>query len=288
MKQYKFKKGQEIYLALDSFSKRTLFNEVFGWKISKDGVCYEIDKEYASAFVYFYRRFGASIIGHDDYKTLCHYILTTPVKGYYLSVYFESYGFISFALYCEDKNLQWDIIHEERKIVMEYFDGLKAWAKENNREYFIPLNEGEEKTERKYLEWFEQNKSIFESWDDTKVNQKKAVKMFYNEMEIKSKETREAYPIPFPENTKNDNTPLKDSIMEIFKKALKELLKPVYIRDTYCNINGYYNGIITAKNSCVPYKFAGYGYEEPKPKETKAKKEAKPDIVVNIGKKGIK
>ncbi len=49
---------------------------------------------YDSLFVYLFRRFGPPMVGSDDYKDLCRYLLTTNDKEVFVSVRLASYGFI--------------------------------------------------------------------------------------------------------------------------------------------------------------------------------------------------
>lgn len=227
MEQRKFTK---LYRVLDDYDVLT---RLFGEK-NENG-----KQMYANAFVYFYRRFGAPINPCDEYKQLAFYCLTTDNPKYALTVSFGSFGFMSVFLYSTDKNLYWLIQKEQRQYIWDYLREKEKWVAEQDASYVSPnlfLNPTKrelKKLNKFFHQWQEVNRERLKSIQDNK----ELSELFQKEMEEKYETIGKNYPIPAPEKNPFP-TPLLDEGTKVLEASLRELLKPVFIRDTVCNILG--------------------------------------------------
>jgi hypothetical protein len=162
------------------------------------------------ALSYLYRRFGPPIWGSDSYKDLCAYYLTTEDPKIFLWLHLGGNGLFLSTGYVV-KN---EIIEEIHKPINEWWKAYKDW-------------------------WCKQHPE-FEEWEDTEENRKKASELFWNEQEDlmdKAAEEIGKFPRRRSENWR-ENDGLIKHVNQVLFNAMKELERPVYIRDCAINIFG--------------------------------------------------
>lgn len=183
-----------------------------------------------TAFGYLWRRFGPPVYGADPHKDLVSYILTTREKGVYLLLRLAAGS-------------------------LEYSVGyLISEAIEN--EYRQPQTEWAERWDAWFLE---QNPGILEQDEET------AGKLYW-EWKMSDERLKEAYAAigPFPRVRYDEDwrtaAPIKRQVNQALFDGLKELLRPIHIRDTEFNILGYVSQQGPRLGRPVkPSRFAGLG-----------------------------
>jgi len=139
MKQAPFKKGMQTFGGTGFFT------------LSKEDVQEIVPNyDYGHTFAYLWRRFGPSIYGSDGYKELVSYVLTTKMKGVYLTCdcYLRSYIAFGIGLSKEiyEKILQDCMKHREdwpaymNEIYKALLDAIRELKRPTNvRDWFINI-----------------------------------------------------------------------------------------------------------------------------------------------------
>ena len=192
------------------------------------------------AFSYLWRRFGPPWFGSDPHKDLCEYVLTTDDPDVFLRVYPCGTGFPHGFGYCAHPLIR--------------------------KEYDKPFREAE----KRFEEWWWDNK--FDAWwtslnagefdSENKAQRDLVGKRFWSDRSSRKVmdefvETGAEWP-----NRRDPDAHWTgcDGIVYRVNKALfdamKDLLRPVYIRDAAINILGRCGDL---EDSVEPSKYAGYG-----------------------------
>lgn len=216
------------------------------------------DPDFSLLFTYMFRRFGAPFLPQDDYKELCKYVLTTPMKNVYLSIHPTASNYNFGFIYPQGtiQKIEWGNYPERIK----WCQRMQKWAKKNHAVnifggvlsnlsiYTKPDKKGNCTIEgrKKILFMAEINKWLFTSypeWAGDKVvvpadKQQEVIKEFieYKEDEL-GKYTKLYQKVEkIPKMQSKEGLKLKKHIIKAISVTAKDLLKPTYIRDVYFNV----------------------------------------------------
>jgi hypothetical protein len=188
-------------------------------------------------FIYLFRRFGYPRFGWDDQKQLVLYRITTPMPGVILLIEPDVTGAFTFA-YILRKDIAEAYAEEDRKPFTERYKRFEAWAIAKGIEtihtYYEPDND---KLQRVWRTWTAANE------DNDFETQNEAEQTFYNEQAeitatlLKEYAKIEPYAKPIPLMDQPDNSIMKQCHMALCK-TIKDLLRPVHVRDVMINIKG--------------------------------------------------
>lgn len=193
----------------------------------------------ADLFSYMFRRFGPPTVGSDDFKQLAQYYITTPIEGLFLGV--SPYMGLSEACnfrYCVDREIASRISSLERGPFIEWRNAAGRWYHENHLE-LIPqvLHETIVDSEGSPLGlWYD-----FSYWDGVVADDGTRF-----ELQPVWDAAFASYPDPKPEPF---DCQLKKDCLEALTVAMKDLLRPTYVRDVYFNALGHIGDqdIVTAE-----------------------------------------
>lgn len=182
-------------------------------------------------FAYLWRRFGPPWHGTDDYKKLVGYDLTTPDEQVFLTLNLGGCG-----LYLSIGYLAHESIREEvNKPMVE-------WC-------------------RKYDEWWWKQHPEFMDWEETDENQRKVSKIYWEERG-EDETVKKAIAVigdspPRLDNKKwQEDSGVVGRVNRALFEALKELDRPVYVRDCAINIFGRCDD---SEDAVERSPYAGYG-----------------------------
>lgn len=183
------------------------------------------------AMAYLWRRFGPPWSGGDDHKSLVDYTLTTNDSHVFLWIHLSGCGLFYSVGY---------LAHE--KIKQKFHEPMTAWCE-------------------RYDEWWWTTHPEFESWEDFGENQKKVSEVYWNERMDNAVITKAEAVIgqsPSRQDSRawrSDNGVLRRVNQAIFD-AMKELERPVYVRDCAFNLFGRCDDSDTPAERS---KYAGHG-----------------------------
>lgn len=225
----------------------------------------------AEAMLYLFRRFGYPIGGWDEYKQGCSYTLTTPMKGVYLTSGLGSFGYLL------SESLDKRVRQERYAPGWAWDNALKAWAQEEKGVIvctmgdFMSASRRPKSKERKRIDeaWKMWTGTLPADTPDDDETIKQLSEQFYN---FKIKEDAELVSIyqeikPRPSHPQSKQimeelgaTSLSGRIQTALETAIRELLRPVTIRDTLYTIMGYTPYEQTPRLKIAePWVGAGYG-----------------------------
>lgn len=194
---------------------------------------------YSQAFVYFFRRFGATTSSSDPDKELVRYTIQTPKKGWLMNVGFTSYGSISYTLYTDNKDIA-DACHKEMwQISAKYWEERDIWLAANGMTYYetivdIKINPEEyNKLNEAYQSWQKENGY----GTPEKPFEEGTQKLFMRHIYTENKRVTALCPIEMRDESEFQ-FPIRDEAIEVLKSTLKDFLVPTSIRDTAHNILG--------------------------------------------------
>lgn len=172
-----------------------------------------------TAFAYLWRRFGPPTMGSDPYKDLCRYLIGTPMPGVYLMLNLKGSPLAYGVGYTATEEVH-DLI---RRPEAEYWTKVSQWAAENGHRNAITLT---------------LDKSKAAAWEQARAT---------------------LGPPPDPPDLarwREIEGPVGDLNRAVFE-CLREMLRPVYIRDVYLNIFGTTGEGLDG--AVKPSKYAGLG-----------------------------
>jgi len=205
-----------------------------------------IGADYGSLFAYMFRRFGFPQLGSDSHKELVSYVITTEMKGVYLDVSPRPSG-IEHSFGYRLTNQINKMCHQER--FEPYLTKRKAfleWIEANNLgPVFEPFSPWTLKRIQPCIdEW---NSTHPDPNPDGEEAEQKLFYTFYKEKWEKLwTEFSETYPdseIKFDVNLHRDNFPddsFRGKVNAALVNTIKDLLKPVYVRDVPINACGLF------------------------------------------------
>ena len=154
------------------------------------------------ALLYLIRRFGYTEWGGDDHKEVCCYFLPTEISELYVSIsvkWTNAWVSSSFSDGGED-SLYWACETEARRPYQEWHERCRGWVAAQGRSFSGNIRPTDE-----------------------------------------DEELREAYKTiePFPPNyIEPEPGSLRHKVLTAFEEALRDLLRPVFVRDVPINIMG--------------------------------------------------
>jgi hypothetical protein len=195
----------------------------------------------AKAFAYLWRRFGPPWQGSDDYKDLVGYILTTPEPDVFLTLRLC----VSGLKYSVGYLARTSIRGENEAAAIEWENKFRDWwwAQE------VVLHPEYDK----WKKWTKKRKEMISPkfWEDR--TQPAIIKKA--EKEIGKFPRRKYYDIKDWKKTRG----VVHRVNAALVAAMKELLRPVYVRDVPINILGYCDHRQVYENAAEHSKYAGYG-----------------------------
>ena len=191
-----------------------------------------------NTFMYLFRRFGYPFFGWDGYKKLVQYAITTPMPGVILTVEPNVTGGGTFG-YMLREGIDKACEAEERKPWQDQYKRFEAWAIETKgietiHQFYEP---DKDKLNRVWRTWAAANKA-----NDFKSH-KEAEKVFYDQQAKITQDLLDEYlkiephPTIAPLEDRADNSIMKQCHVALCA-AIRDLLRPVYVRDVMINICG--------------------------------------------------
>jgi hypothetical protein len=236
--------------------------------------------DYGHATAYLLRRFGFSFEGYDDYKTLASWVLTTPLNGVYLWVMIKGNSSASCSFGVRFSKEKYQELHRLRcmPFLIKNADAQRL-ARENGYPFAVPKGKWNRRDKHALRLWEKKHGLLDKKKEDfSKEELDKIYNNLFDEMECLRKRAYDdldkcGWINPASERMDLFNTAIDTAI----RQALKELLKPVHVRDCYINILGpckspcyeckipeeHCNGTeACADKFAEPHKYAGYGVAE--------------------------
>lgn len=239
-------------------------------------------------FAYMFRRFGPPNSYSDDHKNLASWCLTTPKKGCYLSVtpYLGdkgnpeqstlSFGYrLSEPLQTAAQTAPPDVRRawkQWKKKVLRWADKKKvSIVADDQLDRRKPLNQygyGAPGEPQRWLVWT--NKADKDRPVELNMRLLKSMPMWmaadlgtaYRKRHPKAKRPPHPY----------ENPRVIGHIEAALEKTLRELMRPIYVRDIAFDPNGRENGDEFTGSPAEPYEHAGYPCAPVLPKKSKKKK----------------
>ena len=193
--------------------------------------------EPGNTFIYLFRRFGYPRFGWDGLKKLTQYHITTPMAGVLLTVEPDVTGGGTFGyMLREDINQQCEA--EERKPYEEWTEQFEAWAlKEHGIEIIKMFEQDNDKLNRMWKKWGKDKE------DSEFTGEKDAHNAFFTDQEsirimyVGLYKEIASFPEITPIEDRQDESIMKQCHVAMCD-AIKDLLRPVYVRDVLIDING--------------------------------------------------
>lgn len=193
---------------------------------------------------YGFRRWGYPVNGWDGNKQLCHWIVTTPMNGVFLTVTPRNVAPFGYLL---KKPLEKEFMDEREKPRREWARECSKWAKDQGVilfDYFHPAGQrANEEIENEFNGWFHE---AYPGGDIEKVDNE-IVKIFTKEKSEECHRYAEEYdkicPMPrvrYPGDPESTGIPYWESlpsenlerrINEALCRTIFDLRRPVWVRD---------------------------------------------------------
>lgn len=227
----------------------TIFSPLMASSEMADRVGIKSDR--GNIMTYCWRRFGYPIFGWDEHKELCSWIISTPFSEVFLNVKPSKY-FPFGTLFCSNFSSEYEncLFGPRRKKQKRFGEWAKKILKqENNPIPFVTIFDSDEKLEHAFGKWYGNDFESFYAWNTKR-----------NEL-LWKRWSESSDPEPDYLNNLHDfeklpwHNPLRIGHYAI-ETAMRDLLRPVYIRDQAININGNYEGDLPEADI---YEKAGYG-----------------------------
>lgn len=268
-----------------------LFDEVFKDVLGRDDLDHA-NIEGGDALIYLIRRFGYPNQGSDDHKQVCAYLLPTNCDDLRLYISIRSVGCSVMPIYSRDldrkvRSLQYKPLEDWRMRARDWnltlerrFDVVNHTDKEAFFNFILDNAKGEVSNEEKNtlrncISTFDPINSTFDTEDGDTLD----LLNWWHHGYMAQKEsgwvdlltTYKDEVEPYPETTLETykKTELGKYLSD-FKEALKDLLRPVYVRDAPINILGGVeeeqieceedeDGELVSSNVVERHPSAGYG-----------------------------
>jgi hypothetical protein len=191
-----------------------------------------------TAFAYLWRRFGPPIYGSDSHKELCCYYLTTEDPQVFLFVSPSGSGLAYAFGYMVKKSLERKHFKETCGPLLAWNKKFETWWIKRNKETFPIL-----RSNKAYKDASESDKQLVaEAFSDVRWGQNA-------QTDLAEKDIGK-----YPGRTEHSKA--SRHIQDTLKKAMRELLRPVYVRDAAINILGRCDD---TDDSVESSEFAGIG-----------------------------
>lgn len=187
------------------------------------------------AMAYLWRRFGPPWRGGDDYKRLVDYTLTTDDPYVFLWLSLSGSGLACSMGYLAHESLRAEVDQPRR-----------VWSE-------------------CYVEWWNTMHPEFKSWEDTKETLEKMAEIYWRERydeDVLAKACAAIGEFPgVPDHRQwRTDTGVVHRVNQALFDAMKELERPVYVRDCPVNLFGRCDESDTPAEQS---KYAGYGVPKP-------------------------
>jgi len=191
-----------------------------------------------NTFIYLFRRFGYPRFGWDGMKQLALYRISTPMAGVGLNgAPYVTGAFTIAYMLRDDISRQYE--DEYRKPYQDRYKRFEEWAIEQRgiETIHIYYEPDQDKLNRVWRTWVAANKDTdFESQSD-------AEHIFYNEQAVITTALSDEYAKIEPRVKRTSLEGIPDSIMKqchvALCAAIRDLLRPVYVRDVMINVCGF-------------------------------------------------
>jgi len=189
--------------------------------------------DYGRALAYLYRRFGYTIWGSDPYKEICEYILTTPMDGVALSVRIKTH--VDFAYFIR-KDFDRQCLAEEREPVSKWMGRFVDWVNQQGYD-IVDFLQYDEQIDEAFTRWWDKNHPHTE---DTDANNTELSALFRKENEDVWNKFIDLYKAiePRPDADEIREGSVRWQIKQALCATMKDLLRPVQMRDVLINILG--------------------------------------------------
>jgi hypothetical protein len=231
MQQYTGKGSLSGFSSTTGFDPGEIAEEVYGDKF-----------DYGHACAYLLRRFGFHFCGHDDYKELASWILTTPMDGVYLWVSIRGHSHTSCCFgicFSEEINKKFRMLQGMPWCVKTA--DAKRLAMENGYPFATMMTRKWNRRDMQAIRIYEKQQGLLhKKWDDFSEEEQKCIyDKLRNEMDNRLSQAWDdlekcGYINPAEKAFNNFCEELRTALRE----AMKELLKPVHVRDCYINLLG--------------------------------------------------
>lgn len=217
--------------------------------------------EYGNLFAYLFRRFGYPRMDWDDHKELVAYILTTKIKGVYLDCSPRPSGLRHSFGYLLSKEINKECMVERFANVLARHELFLKWQSENNKEITTSFGwpESEEHHKIAVQNWYDKHPA----WQGIDGGEVERDLFFQYNREIEHQQQNEyniVDPYIYEDEMNFEKGSLRYKINEALKETIKDLLRPVWVRDV--PITPY--GVIDdneARKGVSAHKEAGMGLE---------------------------
>lgn len=196
------------------------------------------EPQLGAVFMYLFRRFGYPKFGWDADKQLVQYFITTPMDGVMLVVEPDVTGGGTFR-YSLRKDINQACEVEDRTPYEGWINRFETWAKkEHGIEIIWLFDQDNDKLNRMWQVW------VADKQERDFASETDAHNAFFDDQDIIKRKYLEMYrevgdPFVLPPLVKDRSD---DSIMKQVNTALcaaiKDLLRPVYVRDMIISIKG--------------------------------------------------
>jgi len=176
-----------------------------------------------ASFAYLYRRFGPPWFGSDPHKDIGQWVLTTPVKNIWLAVYSKT----SDLRYCFGYRMPQSMDAAIMKPTSDWFAKWEKWFMKNRYQQMKSEGKSEDEIANEY--YFQP-----------------AAKEFI----------KIAGQCPRRNKHRGCDPVLVKQLNDAITFTMKDLLRPVYVRDVPMNICGQCDD---ADDAAEPSKYAGFG-----------------------------
>ena len=221
---------------------------------------------YGNMFAYLFRRFGYPAFGWDGDKEMFGYTLTTPMKGVYL--YVNQNGFA----YRAKKEIESKLNDENRSPRFEYRVRLRDWALKNHGVTLFDMWDWSETPEQHkvLLQWLRQNHKaesdtgvvgldtkILEDHYPTTMDDRAILQSFWDFLQEQHQlywDLYQSVEVAPPRDASIESGSLRDKVVNAFRAAINDLLRPVNVHDWQINCLGK-----SDRRSVEPSYMSGYG-----------------------------
>lgn len=199
------------------------------------------DISFGILFSYCFRRFGFPNYGTDSYTSMVSYFVTTPMKGCYLWIDPRPSECSMFG-YITSKTLFKKLHRERCKDFIKRWRAVRKFTREKFNDEFATEFTGatERQVGKVAMNWFNANHPELNEWEEVTED---LWRHYWTIQREKAEKYSDLFDKAFPNYKRYD--PMKDKksstyqANEALKVAIKDLLRPTFVRDCYFNVKGF-------------------------------------------------
>jgi len=206
------------------------------------------------ALVYCYRRFGFTPYGSDDHKRVCRYVVPTAVDGLCVTLLFGGKTCYIHDSMCQEVMARY--YGEEQRPWWDWWRLCGEWAAEQGTFLYADGLADAELYKSQAEEWLAEQGVVGEVSADEW--EKEWSDKYFSHIQSHNDQVRDAFKQvePFPEN--QIPGAFMQQCQDAFEASLRDLLRPVQVRDVFINILGVCDKETFTK-VVEPSFMAGYG-----------------------------